>query len=167
MLTKTTGYLDSAGNMHATVEAAQKAELYLLLGTHVHNTAEAADVADAILANADAIIAILTTGPRSKAKARKTPGTTNPTRALARVSLDQTLQQIRDQYGWTDAELVEGIHTGKVLKLRGIGEQRYELLKQWAKKQPRPQPATEAEAQAGFTAMREAANGELVPAAAD
>jgi hypothetical protein len=113
MLTKTTGYLDSDGCMHATVEAAQKAELNLLLGVHVHNTAEAADVADAILANADAIIAILTTGPRSKAKTRKAPGTTNPRRAMKR------------------------------------------------------QRATEAEAQAGFTAMREAANGELVPAAAD
>jgi hypothetical protein len=112
MLTKTTGYLDSAGNMHATVEAAQKAELAKLFNLSEKLWSHE-QIADYILANADAIIAILTTGPRSKAKARKAPGTTNPRRAMKR------------------------------------------------------QRATEAEAQAGFTAMREAANGELVPAAAD
>ncbi len=93
-ITKSTGYLDSAGVMHSSVKEAQRAELMKVFDIDVAANSNtdprariwnAEDIADKLLANADAILAILTTGPRTRTKARKVAGTTNPRRA-ARVS---------------------------------------------------------------------------------
>lgn len=86
---KTTGYADSAGNLHATVELAQVAELKTLLATidgsgmieEVNRDRVIVTMAYDLVAHRDELLAILTTGPRSKPKARKAPGTTNPKRA--------------------------------------------------------------------------------------
>ena len=87
-ITKQQGYVDSNGAMHATVEEAQLAELKNLLHddfASVDNDQAREDIALFIQRRADAILGILTTGPRTRVKARKTVGTTNPRRAARRV----------------------------------------------------------------------------------
>lgn len=87
-ITKTKGYLDSTGVMHATVEGAQFAEMRALFA--VLNGSGSVDdkvikdiVADLLQPNHVArLLSILTTGPRSRPKARKAAGTTSPKRAL-------------------------------------------------------------------------------------
>jgi len=77
-------FYDSAGVRHATNQDAQRAELLRILQPSVgHNGFEnvGESAVQAVLENATDIVSILTTGPRSRPKARKAPGTTAPKRA--------------------------------------------------------------------------------------
>ncbi len=89
---------DSAGRLHATVEEWQQAELQKLLGVTngsglVADKGEAAEytsedvfkeLSKGLLQEREALLAILTTGPRARPKARKAVGTTQPKRAARR-----------------------------------------------------------------------------------
>lgn len=77
MITKTQGYADSGGKVHATLGDAQRAELMILIGSddsldQGNNSVEQQDMlATWIMRVQDRIIDILTTGPRSRPAARK------------------------------------------------------------------------------------------------
>lgn len=88
-ITKSTGYLDSQGVMHASIEAAQVAELQHLLSDFMSIQDEPMrhEIALFIQRNREPLLAILTTGPRSRPRARKAAGTTNPRRAIKRVTV--------------------------------------------------------------------------------
>ena len=91
-------WLDSDGTLHATIEGWQQAELVRLLGTtdgsggianegetQMNSCAEVFEtMATDLLKNREALLAILTTGPRARPKARKAVGTTQPRRAAKR-----------------------------------------------------------------------------------
>jgi hypothetical protein len=86
---------DSDGTLHATIEGWQQAELVGLLKTtdgsglivEKGDTAQhsSADIfvilAKGLIKGREALLAILTTGPRARPKARKAVGTTQPKRA--------------------------------------------------------------------------------------
>lgn len=90
MIAKTTGYKTSDGVVCATLEEAQRHEL-----VHVFSALDNAEfpggvkeagevpkaIADLLLKQTDVVLAILALTPRSKPKARKVAGTTNPRRA--------------------------------------------------------------------------------------
>lgn len=90
---KSTAFTASDGSLCATLEEAQRHELAVLwmasadladVATEAQKDAErklAVDFAHLVHDNADAILDILTTGPRSRPAARKSKGTTNPKRA--------------------------------------------------------------------------------------
>lgn len=103
-IAKTTGYRDSAGELHATVEEAQRAELIALLNT-VDGTGlfvkDDADKAIALMAedlvkHRDELLTILTLTPTSRPKARKSAGTSNPRRAAKRATPQQAQQGFED-----------------------------------------------------------------------
>jgi hypothetical protein len=82
---KATAFTASDGSMHATVEAAQHHEMRALI-RECNGTADVENehldaIADDIINNADKVLDILTTGPRSRPGARKSKGTVNPKRA--------------------------------------------------------------------------------------
>lgn len=87
---RTTAFVASDGTLFSTIEEVRKRELQLLALTHKEKTG--CDVTDGgshllvswIVENADAILDILTTGPRSRPAARKKAGTTAPKRAVGR-----------------------------------------------------------------------------------
>lgn len=82
-ITKTTGFKDSAGVVHATVEEAKAHELMALARrSDCCKEAPVEDMASFIMDNADDILAILTTGPTSRPSTRKRAGTTSPKRAV-------------------------------------------------------------------------------------
>lgn len=84
---KTVGYASSDGVVHATVEGAQKAELIKLFSPEGQGPSDsvwnAERLAEHALANVDKLVDVLTTGPKSRPKARKAVGTTAPKRAVA------------------------------------------------------------------------------------
>lgn len=109
-ITKTAGYASSDGVVHASLFEAQCAEMLALLKTidgtgmiypapgsslEVNATPEAIfeRIADDLVNHSDAILAILTTGPRSRPKARKAGGTTNPKRAARKAVVDEFNKQ--------------------------------------------------------------------------
>src|SRR5690242_8177928 len=83
---------DSRGTLHPTIGTWRVAEMYHLLATMngsgqiqgegVNTEKILTDMADDLVQHGDAILAILTTGPRSRPSRRKAGGTTNPRRAL-------------------------------------------------------------------------------------
>lgn len=90
-------YYASDGSRYATVHEAQVAELVQLLNktdgsayisTNITGSAASAVeiLAKGILEEADAYLAILTTGPRSRPKARRVAGTTSPKRAARKTN---------------------------------------------------------------------------------
>lgn len=84
-ITKATGFKAGDGVIYADIRQAQAAEFRVLLD-EVDGSALVPENALTMLANdlpnhADAVLAILTTGPTSRPKARKKGGTTNPKRA--------------------------------------------------------------------------------------
>lgn len=99
MITKTKGYLDSNGVIHATVEEAQGAEMVALLGPMLERAKEGSNgtlrvelLTGELLAQSEALLAILTIGPTSRPKARKAKGTTNPKRAARKAAVDASLE---------------------------------------------------------------------------
>jgi hypothetical protein len=81
---KATAFTASDGSMHASVEAAQRKELELIFNAPLaENDADhqLQAIINTVFAKADDIIAVLTTGPRSRPGARKSKGTVNPKRA--------------------------------------------------------------------------------------
>lgn len=76
MITRISAFTTSDGKTVATLEEAQKHELALLIAgdTGSGTRTEDDEVIDKILANKDKVIDILTTTPRSKAKARSVNG---------------------------------------------------------------------------------------------
>jgi hypothetical protein len=94
-ITKAVGFKASDGVVYATIEEAQKAELEKLLNPMTERCFATGGVfctrtlAGELLTNADAILSILTTGPRTRPKARKAAGTTNPKRAAKRATPEQ------------------------------------------------------------------------------
>jgi hypothetical protein len=81
---KATAFTASDGSMHASVEAAQRKELELIFNPPLaENDADhqLQAIINTVFAEADDIIAVLTTGPRSRPGARKSKGTVNPKRA--------------------------------------------------------------------------------------
>lgn len=89
MITKTTGYKASDGQVYATVEEAQRAELEAIIDpvlANNDNVHQPRAIINTLFERADDIVAILTTGPRSRPKTRKAAGTTAPKRARARAA---------------------------------------------------------------------------------
>jgi hypothetical protein len=86
-ITKAVGFKASDGVVYATVEEAQRAELEVLF--QANDPWQTEEVAKAIVQHSDAVLAILTTGPRTRPKARKAAGTTNPKRAAKRATPEQ------------------------------------------------------------------------------
>jgi hypothetical protein len=77
-------YPDSTGALHRTVEEWQAAELLHLAE---EGGSQHADLfANLVLNHADKVLAILTTGPRSRPSRRKVAGTTNPKKAARRTT---------------------------------------------------------------------------------
>lgn len=100
-ITKTTGYADSNGTVHCSLALAQKAELLMLLKTtdgsgRMPDGPGLDEMAADLIAHKDDLLAILTTGPRTRAKARKAPGTTNPRRAAKRATDQQAKEGFAD-----------------------------------------------------------------------
>jgi len=105
-ITKTAGYADSKGVVYSTLEAAQVAEMLNLLLT-INGTGDISDynsqgeqvdglamklincMAGDLVVHTNELLAILTTGPRTRPKARKAAGTTNPRRAAKRATQEQ------------------------------------------------------------------------------
>lgn len=71
MITKTQAFQTSDNKTHASLEAAQKHEIVMLLGEHLGTNA-----GDKIIANKDKLLDILTTKSTSKPRARKVNGGT-------------------------------------------------------------------------------------------
>lgn len=95
-------FYDSTGQRHASIEEAQLAELQHLLSDfasvtdpHVHR-----EIALFIQRQSDTLLAILTTGPRSRPATRKRAGTTNPRRAtrhtISKEKTDKLFAQMRE-----------------------------------------------------------------------
>lgn len=105
-ITRTQGYADSSGVVHGTLEAAQQAEMVKLLGmtdgtSSAYIPADKSDeclglMAADLIRSRDALLAILTTGPRTRPKARKAAGTTNPRRAAKRATVPANGDQPHD-----------------------------------------------------------------------
>lgn len=70
-------FVDSNGGLHVNADDAQRAELGILLGEDA-----GPEFILALIKHRSEVVAILTTGPRSRPKARKAAGTTSPKRAL-------------------------------------------------------------------------------------
>jgi hypothetical protein len=84
--TKITAWQDSSGALHTCIEAWQQAEMLTVLNETDGSAMVSAEhlkmlANDLVGSQRDAVLAILTTGPRTRAKARKAAGTTNPRRA--------------------------------------------------------------------------------------
>jgi hypothetical protein len=92
-ITKAVGFKASDGVVYATVEEAQAAELRAIFGhSNIVRNEDMSDsdvFAQAVLKNVDAVLAALTIGPRTRPKARKAAGTTNPKRAAKRATPEQ------------------------------------------------------------------------------
>lgn len=89
MIAKTQGYSTSDGKLCATLEEAQRQEVELLAISDEKLTGEgkaSEEVAAFVMRNVEALIAILAMTPRSKLKARKVAGTTNPKRAARKTA---------------------------------------------------------------------------------
>lgn len=104
-ITKTAGFKASDGVVYATVEEAQASELFALLkqtdgsaGVELANLKMLAQ--DLVTDGRDALLAILTTGPRSRPKARRTPGTTAPKRAVKRAQGGTAATQAQAEAGF-------------------------------------------------------------------
>ena len=80
MLRKTSAWTDSSGNTHATLEAAQCAEIETLL-TQVLDGEKLHDTAAEIVSQAEKFVDILTTTERSLPKARAINGGRKPRKA--------------------------------------------------------------------------------------
>lgn len=78
MITKTLGYKSSDGTIHGSLVECQKAELSVIFRGANPNTPDSEfdidRITQTIIDQKDQIIDILTTGPRSKPKARKING---------------------------------------------------------------------------------------------
>lgn len=72
-------FVDSNGGLHVNADDAQRAELGILFG---EDAEPGNPLIDALIKHRNEVIAILTTGPRFRPKARKAAGTTSPKRAL-------------------------------------------------------------------------------------
>jgi hypothetical protein len=70
MIQAVKAHTDSAGNLHATIEAAQTAEVKILLDANTNPS----DLAGYIVENADKFVDILTTTESSRPAARKVNG---------------------------------------------------------------------------------------------
>jgi hypothetical protein len=83
---KVTGFAASDGTLHTTVEGARRAELHAIFDDAVIGvTPDTTDaIVDHIIKEQDAILDVLTTGPRSRPKARRVAGTTAPQKAARR-----------------------------------------------------------------------------------
>lgn len=91
-ITKTTGYKASDGQVYATVEEAQRAEVRSLLvhytdiiGSNVSHGGDES-IIKWVFDHSALLLEILTTGPRSRPSTRKKAGTTAPRRARARAA---------------------------------------------------------------------------------
>lgn len=103
-INKATGYVDSSGAMHASIEEAQLAELKHTLGDFASVSEDEAmreEIAIFIQRRADAILAILTTGPRSRPRTRRAAATSNPRRAARRAATADSglTAQLAEQHG--------------------------------------------------------------------
>lgn len=86
----TRAYKASNGVVYASIEEAQKAELERLFEKESDGapTYVSWEIAEKLLKEAETVLAILTTGPRARPKARKSPGTSNPKQAVKRAKRD-------------------------------------------------------------------------------
>lgn len=100
-INKATGYLTSDGTMCATLEEAQVKELRVLLnvidGSGAVNPEALDIIASDLVKHSDELLDILAMTPRSKPKARKQAGTTNPKRA-ARKQTPATPEQVQEGF---------------------------------------------------------------------
>lgn len=91
--TKITAWQDSSGALHTCIEGWQQAEMLRLLketdgSDRISEEVLTEQANDLIKSQSDELLSILTMGPRSKPRARKTPGTTNPKRATKTQARD-------------------------------------------------------------------------------
>lgn len=119
---KSTAFTASDGSLCATLEEAQRHELAIIALDHlksnrgheeVTETAkdiernQAIEFAHLVFDNADVILDILTTGPRSRPAARKSKGTTNPKRA-AKATPDVAKAGFKAMRAAVSTEVPEG-----------------------------------------------------------
>lgn len=101
-INKATGYLISDGTMCATLEEAQIKELRALLDTIDGSGATGAKALDLIASDlvnhTSELLDILAMTPRSKTKARKVAGTTNPKRAARKAATPATPEQVQEGF---------------------------------------------------------------------
>lgn len=88
---------DSNGVLHPTIESWRIAEMLALLHTTdgsgaIDEKALETMAIDLAGNQAESLLAILTTGPRSRPAARKRAGTTNPKRATKRLATEPVTQ---------------------------------------------------------------------------
>lgn len=93
-INKATGYVTSDGAMCATLEEAQARELGNLFAEQGH------PLIDALLSKRNEVLDILAMTPRSKPKARKQAGTTNPKRALKGQARERAASPTEAQAGF-------------------------------------------------------------------
>lgn len=95
MITPTKAYKASDGTLHATPEAAQEAELHAILAGAANQIVTTQDIngpaasniiMGVVMKNRDAILDILTTGPRSRPARRKVNGAVAPKRKAKAVA---------------------------------------------------------------------------------
>lgn len=76
MIQKQIAFTDSTGAVHATLEAAQAAEVQALFVTASFGVENAKAIAETMMALKDKLLDILTTTPESRPKARRVNGGT-------------------------------------------------------------------------------------------
>lgn len=91
---KSTAFTASDGSLCATLEEAQRHELALLVVNQAKLVddavrQQAVEFSHFVQANSEAVLDILTTGPRSRPAARKSKGTNNPRRAARAATPEQ------------------------------------------------------------------------------
>jgi hypothetical protein len=109
MINRITAFADSKGNTYGTLDAAQRAEIKLLMtGNSVGIAADSVSedrIAEWVLTNKDKIVDILTTKPNSLTKARKVNGGTKTrTPKPKRHEAEQFTMPIEDSRQATEAE---------------------------------------------------------------
>lgn len=88
MITKTTGYKASDGTVHETIDGAQQSELTSVIARECGSPTDVFPpdtIARLIVKNRTEIIDILTTGPKSRPKARAVNGAKKPRRSRSVV----------------------------------------------------------------------------------
>jgi hypothetical protein len=88
MPTPTKAWIAGDGTLYPTAELACQRDLFNMFSEgYPGQTSESISALVALLVNnADLVVAALTSGPRSRPKARKAAGTTNPRRAARRAT---------------------------------------------------------------------------------
>lgn len=110
---KVEAWQDSQGTLHSTIEDWKRVELGFLISPMLERV-EALPRGDKpdqlgaeLLAQQDALLSVLTTGPRSRPGARKKPGTTSPRRAAKRATPAQAREDFKAMRDATNGSHLE------------------------------------------------------------